>query len=142
MQFDGAMHPGDDLRSELQRSRRGVRWYAADRHRALRMAVDALVHHVDEPHRFAAGLRELSAAVREHLAAEEDLLIPQFQLADPEEGDALRTEHARIREALGQITAEDPHRAAKLRRLGELFDQTSAHEDRTMYAWAEDHLPA
>lgn len=119
-----------------------MRRYAADRHRELRAEVDALLHLLDEPHRFAARLRELDTAVREHLAAEEDLLIPPFQLTDPEEGDALRTEHARIRECLDQIAVEDPHRATRLRRLGELLDRNSHHEDTVMYAWAEEHLPA
>src|SRR5512143_1282944 len=114
-----------DLRSELARPKRGLRRFAADRHRDLRAACDALLHHVDDPHRFAASLRELETALRDHLAAEEDLLIPAFQLTDPEEGDALRTEHARIRECLVEVAADVPRRAIHLRRLGRLLDDTA-----------------
>jgi hemerythrin HHE cation binding domain-containing protein len=141
MQLDHRMRSVDDLRSELARPKRGVTRFAADRHRELAAACDQLLAVIDDPHGFDARRRELDAEVRAHLAAEEELIIPAFQLADPEEGDALATEHARIRAALDALAAT-PRRAVFVRELARLVQANGEHEDLGMYRWAEQNLPA
>ncbi len=125
------------MHEQLARPKRGLLRYAMDRHHELLDACRDLP--VDASH-----WDDLDASLREHMAAEEELIIPAFQLTDPEQADELRTDHARIRELLDEIGAH-VHRqgvhAERLRRLDAALRAHAAREDVSLYAWAERHLP-
>ncbi len=125
------------MHEQLARPKRGLLRYAMDRHLELLDACRDL--RVDASHWDA-----LAASLREHMAAEEELIIPAFQLTDPEEADELRTEHAHLRALLDEI-GEHVHRhgvhAERLRRLDTTLRAHAAREDASLYAWAERHLP-
>ncbi len=129
--LSGRMH------EQLARPKRGLLRYAMDRHHELEDACRDL--RVDASH-----WDGLVASLREHMAAEEELIIPAFQLSDPEEADELRNEHAHLRELLDEID-EHVHRhgvhAERLRRLDTALRAHAAREDASLYPWAERHLP-
>ncbi len=136
-------HP--ELRDALTKPKRGLRLFAAERHLELEAAFDALLRDraAEDPHLLATRWRVLDAAIRDHMDAEEDLIIPGYQLTAPEEGDELRTEHARIRECLDEVFDSRIHviRRQRLRHLLELLRAHAAREDASMYPWAERNLP-
>jgi len=141
------MPPVDaDLRSKLTRPRRGLRLYAAERHRELASAVLELTSIAlsEDPHVLATRWRELDEALRDHMAAEEDLIIPAYQLSEPEQADELRTEHARIRGHLDEIGVDVRGHtldATTMARLVELLQAHEQREDTSLYPWAERNLP-
>lgn len=137
---------GEDLRSKLAKPRGGLRKFAAERHQELASACLEFtrIARSEDPHVLATRWRELDATLRDHMAAEEDLIIPVYQLTDPEEGDELRTEHARIRELLDEIGVDVESGALEAARMHSLVELLQAHamrEDTSMYPWAERNLP-
>jgi hypothetical protein len=141
------VEPADPkLRAALTRPTRGLCAVAAERHAELLAAFDALLRASsgDTPHELSSRWGVLDAALRDHMEAEEDLIIPAFQLTAPEEGDELRTEHAVLRKMLDEIgrdVREQGIHTGRLRRLVELLRAHAAREDAEMYPWAEHHLP-
>ncbi len=135
-----------ELRDALTKPKRGLRLVAAKRHLELEAAFEELVRapSADDPHALARRWRMLDDALRDHMEAEEDLIIPAYQLTDPEEGDQLRTEHAKIRALLDEIgidVRQHGVHAKRLRQLVELLRVHSEREEAAMYAWAERNLP-
>jgi len=140
------MPPADiKSRSSLAKPGRRLPHFVAQRHHELEAAFqDILREHGVNPHALAARWDELDAALRDHMAAEEELILPDFQLTAPEEGDALRTEHAQIRELLTAIGHDVQHHQIHTARLHQLVSLLHAHarrEDAALYPWAEDSLP-
>ena len=141
------MHQPTDpqLRDALEKPKRGLRLFAAERHLELETAFEELERACpDDPHVVAAHWRVLDAALREHLDAEEDLIVPAYQLTAPEEAVELRCEHARIRKLLDEIELDVRQRVLPTRRLRDLVELLRAHaerEDASMYPWAERNLP-
>lgn len=137
--------PDPQLREALETPKRGLRVLAAERHLELEEAFEELEHALsDEPHALAARWRVVEAALRDHLDAEEDLIIPAYQLTAPEEADELRTEHARLRELLGQVELDIRQHVLqpqRLRHVLELLRRHAEREDASMYPWAERNLP-
>jgi hemerythrin superfamily protein len=136
----------EDLRSKLTRPKCGLRLFAAERHRELASAVLELTSTAlsEDPHVLATRWRELDEALRDHMAAEEDLIIPAYQLSEPEEADELRTEHARIRGLLDEIGVDVRGHTVDATRMSRLVELLQAHEkreDTSMYPWAERNLP-
>ena len=84
-----------------------------------------------------------AAALHAHLTAEEELLIPGFELVGPAEAARIRCEHRQIRQQLEEIERElgqdvvDRERMARL--LGTLRVSAAQKED-GLYAWAEHAL--
>jgi hemerythrin superfamily protein len=118
---------------------------AAQRHHELEAACHVLLGQLAvDPHVLAASWDELDAALRDHLAAEEELILPAYQLTAPEEGDTLRTEHARIRELLHEVGRGMQHHrisAERLRELVALLHTHATREETVLYPWAERSLP-
>lgn len=134
-----------DLRAALTKLKHGLRVVAAEHHLELEAACEELLdaRSPDEPQAVAARWRVLEAALREHLDAEEELVIPAYQLSAPEEGGELRTEHARIRDLLDEIEQDVRHqslRADHIRALLDLLRAHSAREDASIYPWVERNL--
>jgi len=80
-----------------------------------------------------------------HMSDEERYLIPELLRQDPPKARAILEEHKLIRHRLAELgTAVDLH---CLRRdtARAFIDELRAHartEDRTLYAWADQHVPA
>lgn len=135
-----------NLRNALMEPSRELRRVAAERHVELVAGFENLLHapSTDEPHALAMRWRLLDAALRDHMMVEEDLIIPAYQLTAPEEGDELRTEHAKLRALLEEIgidVREHGIHSERLRHLLELLRTHAAREDASMYPWAEANLP-
>lgn len=133
------------LHESLEKPKRGLRIFAVERHLDLQEGLEQLARaRLDDPHALAARWRVIDVALRDHLEAEEDLIIPAYQLTSPEEADELRTEHARIRELLSEIDLDGRRHVLQPQRIRELIDLLRTHskrEDASMYPWAERNLP-
>jgi hypothetical protein len=83
------------------------------------------------------------AALHCHLTAEEELLLPRFELACPVDAARVRGEHRQMREQLAELESEfargvvDRERIARL--LG-ILRVSAALKDNGLYAWAEQAL--
>ncbi len=92
----------------------------------------------------AAAWSRLEDAVRAHFEAEERHLFPLMASSHPEEVEALLAEHAEILRRLVELDLSvDLHvvRHEALAGIVERLRAHAAHEDRTVYEWA-DALPA
>lgn len=101
--------------------------------------------HGDDHHALHAAYRELERHIRDHMAAEEDLILPAFAAVEPEEAAVIRAEHALLRGRLERMAvAIELHqvRLLPLRELLQAHEEHAKREDRTMYPWAQVHLPA
>ena len=110
-------------------------------HHDLEVAcADFLQELAADPHTLASHWHALDAALRDHMATEEELLFPDYQLVAPEDGDALRTDHARIRELLhdvGRDVQQHQLHEGRLRQLVALLHAHAARENASLYVWAE-----
>lgn len=136
----------DELQSKLTRPQRGLQRFAAERHRGLMSAILALTSTArsEDPRVLATRWRELDGALRDHMAAEERLIMPAYQRSEPEEAEELRNEHARIRGLLDEIGADLRERTLDPTRMSRLVERLQAHEkreDTSMYPWTERNLP-
>jgi uncharacterized protein (TIGR02284 family) len=94
----------------------------------------------DDAELVVAEWNELEASLLCHMDAEEMFLIPAFRAEDVDEAKLLLTEHAEIRERLGELgLAVDLHtlRTPAIERLYRAVASHAARETRTLYAWAE-----
>lgn len=127
----------DEMHARLARPKRGLAHFAVDRHHELERACLDLVK---DPSRWS----EVEQLLRDHMLAEEELIIPAFQLTDPEEADELRTQHAQIRALIDEINTHIQRNGVHRERLRRLQAALRAHagrEDAELYPWAEHHLP-
>jgi hypothetical protein len=128
----------------LQRSvpQQRLRKLSVQRHRELEAACDQLVAASlqEEPHAFSARWNVIEQALREHIAIEEELLLPAYQAARPGDAQTLRAEHARILRLLSEIAMHVQHYGIHVGRLRQLISELHAHathEDLTLYRWAD-----
>jgi hypothetical protein len=85
------------------------------------------------------------AALLRHLRAEEELLIPSFELARPDDAARIRFEHHRIRELLAELEHELERGVLDrecVARLVAMLRLCSSFKESQLYAWAEHELPA
>src|SRR4051794_6095155 len=85
---------------------------------------------------FDAFRRELEG----HLEAEERWMLPSFARFDPQACEAIRLEHARIRDGIARASRSLDARAADERPLHELLELLVLHcqrEESELYRWAE-----
>jgi hemerythrin superfamily protein len=124
----------------------GLRILMPSHHAAIDAACTKLLEtaYSDLPRDLVERWHEAELELLDHMAAEEELILPAYQHADPEDAQELRDDHARLRELLVEIAvATELHevRIATLRRLVELLRAHAAREDATLYPWAQRHLP-
>lgn len=126
------------------RSSRNLPELVAERHHELEAACQQFLQQLAvDPHALASKWDDFDAALRDHMAAEEDLLLPDLQPIDPQAGDELRTEHARIRDLLHAVGLDVRHHRIHTGRLRELVSLLHAHatcEDAAVYPWAQHNL--
>jgi Hemerythrin HHE cation binding domain len=97
----------------------------------------------DDPRQLVDAWRRFERAALEHMAAEEELVVPGYAVADPADAAAICEQHARLRELLGALGIEvELHviRATTVRALTKAMRAHAAHEHAGMYRWAARHL--
>lgn len=124
----------------------GPRLLLADHHREIEIACRALLErtYADDPPQLIAQYRSFESAILDHLAAEEEIILPAFAEAAPVEARAILDDHAVLRRQLFQIGVDVELHIVRAQTLRELIDQLHAHaarEDASMYPWAQVHLP-
>ena len=124
----------------------GPRLLLAEHHRATEQACTALLArtYADDPHELVAQYRAFEHALLEHLAAEEELILPAYAQHDPADAQAIRDDHEAIRKALNRLGIEVELHVVRAHSVHELVDSLRAHaarEDAAMYPWAQVHLP-
>ncbi len=127
--------------------RRGLRLLLPDHHRRIEAKCRELLAsaYADDARELVTRWCELEAELLDHIAAEEEVILPSYTEHAPGDAKRILDDHARIRELVTPIGVEvELHemRAARLRRLVEALDAHAAHEDSVMYPWAQLNLPA
>jgi hypothetical protein len=118
----------------------------AEHHRSLRRAAEDLMAraHEDDCLSLVTEFRAFEKQVLEHMRAEEDIMLPGYADACPEEAQAIRRAHETIRKQLERTALDcELHsiRIEAIRNLLAMLDDHAKYEDRTMYPWAQVHLP-
>lgn len=133
-------------RPELVRPKRGLHCFMTERHQALEAEYRQLLEAApdDDPGVRATRWREFVAALRDHMAAEDELILPAYQQIDRDEAAELGNEHARIAALLDEVGADlqrEDLQAESTRRLLRLLGAHARREAASMYRWAERSLP-
>lgn len=84
--------------------------------------------------------REFDARFTEHLAMEEDLLLPEFSEVDPAEAAQIAAEHRAIRSKIDELAiGTDLHvtRIPAVKQLAETIRAHARREDALLYKWAD-----
>lgn len=122
-----------------------LRRLSRDHHRALETALKlkrAGNEDAEEAARaFAEFWRDHGAA---HFRIEEEVLLPDFaRYADPRDERVARvlTDHVEIRRRADDLEAADPA-VEDLNELGRLLDEHVRHEERVLFPWVEEAMPA
>jgi hypothetical protein len=79
----------------------------------------------------------------EHMAAEERMVFPVYQQAEPENAQDLRDEHAVLREHAFAIGVAIQLHAIRCEQLQQFVDELRAHarhEEASLYRWAQGNL--
>jgi hypothetical protein len=99
---------------------------------------------VDDPPTLAMRWNAFEDELGDHMAAEEELLIPSYASADPDQAQELIADHILIRDLLEGIALDvELHtiRIEPLKALVELLREHARREEATIYPWAHRHLP-
>jgi hemerythrin superfamily protein len=89
--------------------------------------------------------RVIERELLEHMAAEERMVFPAYQQAEPETAQDLRDQHAALRERALEIgVAIQLHtiRSAQLQRFIDEMCAHARHEEASLYRWAQGNLDA
>lgn len=125
----------------------GPRLLFADHHEQIEKACGSLraAIYAEDPIELVSRFRTLEHAVLEHMAAEEEQILPAYAVERPDDAAAIRTTHEELRRRLYELGIEVELRcvrAESLERLVEALRTHAAREDLQMYPWAQVHLPA
>lgn len=134
-----------DQDSELLPLRRGLRLLLPDHHCRLEVKCREMLGwaYADNARELAARWCELEAELLDHIAAEEEVILPTYAAHAPDDAKRILDDHARIRELVTPVGVEvELHetRAARLRLLVEALEAHADHEDLLMYPWAQVNL--
>ena len=138
------MNPNDCVQ-ELP-PRRGVLLLLPDHHRRLAAMCNDLLACV-----YTADTRELATRwsaledeLLDHMAAEEEIILPHYVIHDYLDAQRIRDDHARIRQLIAPMGLDVELHEARADRLRRLIDEIrihAMHEDAKMYPWANSNLP-
>src|SRR6185369_2829710 len=99
--------------------------------------------YADDAHGLASGWRRLEPELLEHMAQEEETILPRYEELVPDDAGRIRAEHGELRTRIAALAVDIAHgqlRSARLRELIELLRSHARHEDEHMYRWAQRHL--
>ena len=124
------LHPGERLRREHQRLEA--------------LFSDLLDQFADGTERdLRAAWAEVEQGLLSHLEFEEQLILPHFAQVDALETQALRAEHARLRETLAELAVGVDLRLVQLGLLRQLIGWLREHagrEDKLLYRWVDNEM--
>ena len=125
--------------------RRGLHVLFGDHHRRIDAMCQNLLGwaHTDNSRELSEGWRELEGELLDHIAAEEDVILPGYANHAPVDANLVLADHARIRALLTPIGVDVELHQICAPRLQLLVDALAAHalsEDAAMYPWAEQHI--
>ena len=134
-----------DAHPDALPARRGLDMLLSDHHHRLEAMCRALLGSADADDARALTLswNEVEAELLDHMAAEEEVILPSYELHDPDDAHRIREDHARIRTLLTPIGVEvELHeiRLARLRQLVAVLEAHATSEDARMYPWAAQHV--
>jgi iron-sulfur cluster repair protein YtfE (RIC family) len=117
----------------------------ADHHREIDAGCQALLAgtYADDSLELIEQYRTFEHAILEHLAAEEELVLPSYAEAAPEDARRLQNDHAALRERLYEVGVAVELHAVRAQTLSALVDQLRIHaarEEEALYPWAQEHL--
>ncbi len=126
--------------------RPGPRLLLAEHHHALERACRALLGYTyqDDPRELILQYRRFERSTLDHLAAEEELILPAYADEAPDDARVIHDDHVQIRQLLFRLGVEvELHvvRAETVERLVTTLQAHAAREDSAMYPWAQVHLP-
>lgn len=99
--------------------------------------------HSADPRALAQRWREVERDLLEHMAAEEQLMLPEYGEHDPDVARALRNEHTALRDHMFELGVAVQFHALRWEALQYFVDELRAHarrEELILYRWAEDHI--
>jgi hemerythrin superfamily protein len=99
----------------------------------------------DEPRDLTLRWRRVERELLEHMAAEERMVFPAYQRAEPENAQGLRDEHAVLRERMAELGIAIELHTIRCEQLQQFVDELGAHarhEEASLYRWAQSHLDA
>jgi len=99
----------------------------------------------DDPRDLTLRWGKVECELLEHMAAEEHMVFPDYQRADPENAQDLRDEHAVLREHALELGIAIQLHTIRREQLQLFVDQLRAHarhEEATLYRWAQGNLDA
>lgn len=139
------MADADQSLSQSPPARRGLSLLLPDHHRRLETKCRELLAwtYTDDTRELAAAWCQLEAELNDHLAAEEEVILPGYAVHAPDDARRILDDHTRLRELLTPIGVEiELHeaRADRLRRLAEALASHALLEDTAMYPWAQSNL--
>jgi len=97
----------------------------------------------DDPRDLALRWRVIERELLAHLATEEDLLLPAYQHADPENAQLLREDHEAIRKHALELAVAIQLHSIRIEQLQAFVDELRAHahrEETSLYLWAQANL--
>jgi hypothetical protein len=123
----------------------GPRLLMSDHHRAIAKSCRRLRSTIysDDPPTLVADYHCFERAVVEHMVIEERDLLPAYTAYDPADARSIRQQHRELRELLDRIGLDvELHRvrAAQLEQLLEVVQRHIAHEEATLYPWAQVNI--
>jgi hypothetical protein len=119
----------------------------AEHHHVIEAACRELLGRTysDEPADLVAEYRRFEHEMLEHIAIEEELLLPAYAEHAPEDARALREDHAALRQLMYRIGIDVELHLVRAKTVDQLIAQLRAHavrEENGLYVWAADHAPA
>jgi hemerythrin superfamily protein len=99
----------------------------------------------DDPRDLVWRWGKVERELLEHMAAEERMVFPAYQQADPENAQDLRDEHAVLREhalAIGVAIQLHTIRCEQLQHFVDEMRAHARHEEASLYRWAQGNLDA
>ena len=124
----------------------GQRLPLADHHRELEAMYRALLAatYADDARDLVFAYRAFEQEILEHLAAEEQEILPAYERAAPHEARAIRGDHDRIRQELQRVGVYVELHVIRAETMHGVIAELRAHSAREgtrMYPWAQLHLP-
>ncbi len=99
----------------------------------------------DDPRDLVRRWAKVERELLEHMAAEERMVFPAYQRADPENAQDLRDDHAVLREHALEIGIAIQLHTIRRDQLQRFVDQLRAHarrEEASLYRWAQGNMDA
>jgi iron-sulfur cluster repair protein YtfE (RIC family) len=116
-------------------------------HERLATVAEELLNrvHTDDLGVMEEGWAKFEAELLEHLAFEEEQLLPRFEGTHAAEAAWIRQDHARLRAAIAQMGVDLELHNLREERVQAFIDGLRAHskqEEKIFYPWADAHVEA